>query len=278
MDEIKQSEKHSSVTLKGKVAIVTGGATGIGRAIAFALARDGADIVVADLNKNMAQETVTELKELGVTANAVICDVTKPWMIEKMGASTLERLGHIDILINNAGVAGAADWYKYPRSREEDWGAAYDVNVKGIFNCITALTPSMKEQRSGKIVNLASIAGREGRPAIPHYSASKAAVINYTQGLAATLAEYNINVNAVCPGLLWTPMWEQVGQRYAAHNKDYAGLGAREVFDRMIADVIPLGREQTPEDIGDAVSFLVSDDAQNITGQSLNIDGGAFLR
>ena len=185
------------MTLKGKVAIVTGGATGIGRAIAFALARDGADIVVADLNKNMAQETAGELEELGVTANAVICDVTKPWMIEKMGESTLERLGHIDILINNAGVAGAAGWYEHAKSREEDWGAAYDVNVKGIFNCITALTPSMKEQRSGKIINLASIAGREGRPAIPHYSASKAAVINYTQNLAASLGSQNNNVNAI---------------------------------------------------------------------------------
>ena len=266
------------MSLKGKVAIVTGGATGIGRAIAFALARDGADIVVADLNRDAAKETATEIEKLGVTANAVLCDVTKPWMIEKMGTSTLERMGHIDILINNAGVAGAPGWHEVAHSREIDWGAAYDVNVKGIFNCITALMPSMKEQRSGKIVNLASIAGREGRPAIPHYSASKAAVINYTQGLASNLAEYDINVNAVCPGLLWTPMWEQVGQRYAGHSKDYAGLPAREVFDRMIADVIPLGREQTPDDIGDAVSFLVSDDAHNITGQALNVDGGAFLR
>jgi len=266
------------VTLKGKVAVVTGGATGIGRAIAFALARDGADIVVADLNREVAQETAAEIEKLGVTANAVICDVTKPWMIEKLGTSTLERMGHIDILINNAGVAGAPGWHEHPHSREEDWRSAYEVNVKGIFNCVTALTPSMKEQGSGKIVNLASIAGREGRPAIPHYSASKAAVINYTQGLAHTLAPFNINVNAVCPGLLWTPMWEQVGQRYAGHNKDYAGLPAREVFDRMIKDVIPLGREQTPDDIGDCVSFLVSDDAHNITGQAINVDGGAFLR
>ena len=136
----------------------------------------------------------------------------------------------------------------------------------------------MKEQRSGKMVNIASIAGREGRPSLPHYSASKAAVINYTQSLAAELAPFNVNVNAVCPGLLWTPMWEQVGVRYAKRDPRLEDLSAREVFDQMVDEIIPLGREQTPEDIGNCVAFLVSDDAENITGQAVNVDGGAFLR
>jgi NAD(P)-dependent dehydrogenase (short-subunit alcohol dehydrogenase family) len=135
----------------------------------------------------------------------------------------------------------------------------------------------MKSAGGGKIVNLASIAGRQGRPSLPHYSATKAAVINFTQSLANELGRDNINVNAVCPGMLWTPMWEQVGAKYAINNPDYAGLTARQVFDRMVKDIMPLGREQTPEDIGDTIVFLVSEDAMNITGQSLNVDGGAFL-
>ncbi|MCH8223400.1 MAG: SDR family oxidoreductase [Chloroflexi bacterium] len=264
--------------LDNQVAIVTGGATGIGKAIALALAAEGADIVVADLNKKIATKTAAEIEALGVKSIAVVCDVTKPWMVKKLGATAIEKLGRLDILINNAGVAGGPGWYEHARSREEDWIACYEVNVKGIFNCIEAIAPIMKEQRSGKIVNLASIAGREGRPALPHYSASKAAVINYTQSLAADMAPYDINVNAVCPGLLWTPMWGQVGQRYAQTNPDYAEMPAREVFDKMVADIIPLGREQTPEDIGDCVVFLVSEDARNITGQAINVDGGAFMR
>ena len=257
---------------------MTGGATGIGKAIALALAADGADIVIADLKKDIAAATVTEIEALGVRSIAVVCDVTKPWMVDKLGTATIEKLGRLDILINNAGVAGGPGWFEHARSREEDWTACYEVNVKGIFNCIEALAPILKENRSGKIVNLASIAGREGRPSLAHYSASKAAVINYTQSLAADLAPYDVNVNAVCPGLLWTPMWGQVGQRYAQTNPDYAEMPAREVFDKMVADIIPMGKEQTPEDIGDCVSFLVSEDARNITGQSINVDGGAFMR
>jgi NAD(P)-dependent dehydrogenase (short-subunit alcohol dehydrogenase family) len=136
----------------------------------------------------------------------------------------------------------------------------------------------MKKARYGKILNLASIAGREGRPSLPHYSATKAAIINYTQALARELATDNINVNAICPGLLWTPMWEQVGNRYARNDPQYAAMEPRAVFEKMIAARIPLGREQTPEDIGDAAVFLCSDEARNVTGQALDVDGGFFMR
>jgi NAD(P)-dependent dehydrogenase (short-subunit alcohol dehydrogenase family) len=142
-----------------------------------------------------------------------------------------------------------------PHSRDEDWIMTYEVNVKGVVNATNATVPSMREARSGKIVNIASIAGRQGRPSLPHYSASKSAVINYTQSLANELAAFNVNVNAICPGLLWTPMWDQVGARYAQNNPAYMGLSSREVFTRMIADNIPLGREQTPDDVGDLVAL-----------------------
>ena len=132
--------------------------------------------------------------------------------------------------------------------------------------------------RYGKILNLASIAGREGRPSLPHYSSSKSAIVNYTQALAGELAPDNINVNAICPGLLWTPMWEQVGGRYSQNDPKYLGMDPRAIFEKMIADSIPFGTEQTPEDIGDAALFLCSDEASNITGQALDVDGGFFMR
>jgi NAD(P)-dependent dehydrogenase (short-subunit alcohol dehydrogenase family) len=264
--------------LNDRVAIVTGGATGIGRGIGLALARNGGSVVVADLDADTGEHTASDIAAMGVQSMAVVADVTKHDTIEKAVADVLARFGHLDILVNNAGVAGGRGWYTVPDSREEDWIAAFEVNVKGIANATNAVAPVMRNQRYGKIVNIASIAGREGRPALPHYSSSKAAVINYTQAMADELAPYNVNVNAVCPGLLWTPMWDQVGHRYAQFNPKYQGLPPRQVFDMMVRDIIPLQREQTTEDIGNMVAFLASEDARNITGQAVNVDGGAFLR
>ncbi len=266
-----------TVDLTGQVAIVTGGATGIGRAIGIKMAEVGADIVVSDINADACQRTASEIAGLGVRSAGIPADVTDPEAVNRMVSEAVSRFGKIDVLVNNAGVAGAPGWYDHPVSREEDWSFTFDVNVKGMTIVTEAVLPHMKSAGAGKIVNLASIAGRQGRPSLPHYSATKAAVINYTQSLANELGRDNINVNAVCPGLLWTPMWEQVGARYAINNPDYEGLTARQVFDRMVGEIMPLGREQTPEDIGDAIVFLVSEDARNITGQSLNVDGGAFL-
>ncbi|MEX0763446.1 MAG: SDR family NAD(P)-dependent oxidoreductase [Dehalococcoidia bacterium] len=264
--------------LKEKIAIVTGGATGIGRAIALKLAEQGASVVVADVNPDAASETSNELARLGVGTAVALTDVTDRSATDEMAGVALKRFGRIDILVNNAGVAGAPGWHKQSKSRPEDWQFAYRVNVLGTVNATNSVISTMKQAREGKIVNLSSIAGREGRPSLPHYSASKAAVINYTQSLANDLARFNINVNAICPGLLWTPMWEQVGSRYAEDDPQYSGLTAREVYDRMVAARIPMGRGQTPEDIGEATVFLVSDDARNITGQALNVDGGFFMR
>ena len=145
-------------------------------------------------------------------------------------------------------------------------------------NVTSAFRQQMTKRRTGRIVNLASIAGREGRPTLAHYSASKAAVISLTQSTALELARFNITVNAICPGLLWTPMWEQVDERYANDVPAYKGMSPRQVLDAMIAEKIPMQKEQTPEDIADTVAFFVSDDAKNITGQALNVDGGFYMR
>ena len=262
----------------GRKGIVTGGATGIGRSIGMFLAAQGVSILVADINSEAAEATASDLAALGVNSGFVATDVTNPEATGRMVEAAFDTLGGVDILVNNAGVAGAPGWDSRQESTEEDWRFTYRVNVKGIVNCTESVKPAMTKARAGKIVNIASIAGREGRPSLPHYSASKAAVINYTQSLANELARYNINVNAVCPGLLWTPMWEQVAGRYGADDPQFADLAPEEIFNSMVKANILLGRPQTPEDIGEAVAFLVSEDARNITGQALNVDGGFFLR
>lgn len=264
--------------LSEKVAVVTGGATGIGRAIGLKLAEQGASVLVSDINEDAANRTAEEIRAIGVRAAAQVTNVVDSSATDAMATAAVERFGRVDILVNNAGVAGATGWYDRSKSTEEDWRFTWRVNVQGSVNAANSVIPHMTKARYGKILNLASIAGREGRPSLPHYSASKAAIINYTQALAGEVAGDNINVNAICPGLLWTPMWEQVGARYAQNDPQYEGLAPRAVFDKMIAASIPFGREQTPEDIGDAAVFLCSEDAKNITGQALNVDGGFFMR
>ena len=149
------------------------------------------------------------------------------------------------------------------------------MNLRGAVTASEAVVPHMKERRSGKIVNIASIAARRGGKDMPQYYASKAAVLSWTQSLATQLAPFNVNVNAICPGLLWTPMWEAVAKARA--NAGYEGLSGRELFDKFVESWVPLGREQTPEDVGKLAAFLASDDAVNITGQAINLDGGRYM-
>lgn len=266
------------MNLNGQVAVVTGGATGIGRAIALKLAALGVAIMIADINEDSASATVAEIEELSVKSELFVTDVTDLEACAGLAAATVESFGPADILINNAGIAGAPGWYERSYSTEDDWKRTYQVNVIGTSNVTAAFRPQMTERRSGRIVNIASTAGREGRPSLPHYSASKAAEISFTQSTALELARFNITVNAICPGLLWTPMWEQVGSRYAQDVPAYNGMTARQVFDTMIEERIPMQKEQTPEDVAEAVAFFVSDDAKNITGQALNVDGGFYMR
>ena len=252
------------MTLEGRTAIVTGAAKGIGRGIAETLARHGADVTVADLDGEGAEETAS-----AIGGNAAQVDVTDERSIAALVDAAIERDGRIDILVNNAGVSKSLPFVEID---EAEWDRVFDINVKGVFLVCRAVVPHMIERRAGKIVNVASMVGKEAIPLFVHYSASKFAVIGITQGLAKELAEYDINVNAVCPGVVRTPLWEPLLDQLSATK----GISREAAFDEFIAGV-PLGRPQTPEDVGEVVAFLASDQARNMTGQGINVTGGMQL-
>jgi meso-butanediol dehydrogenase/(S,S)-butanediol dehydrogenase/diacetyl reductase len=257
-----------------KVALVTGGGRGIGRGIVLALARNGADVAVADINAGEDTAAAAEVEALGRRSLGVAVDVTDVRSVGDMVSRVIDTFGRIDILVNNAGIVGAPGWENRERSNEEDWDQIYDVNVKGIVRVTEAVAPHMIQRRYGKIVNVASGAARVGDPGNPPYNVSKAGVISYTQTSAMELAAHSINVNSICPGLLWTPMLERIATHVSLTSENAEGLSPRQWFERRVADRIPLKREQTPEDIGNLATFLASDHARNITGQAINVNGG----
>ena len=263
--------------VEDKVAIVTGGAQGIGRGISLVLARNGADVVVADINLEGAKSVAEEVVAAGRRSLAAHLDVADETSVDRMVEDVLAHFGRIDILVNNAAIIGAPGWERREYENEEDWDLIYAINVKGVIRVTEAVARHMKENRYGKIVNISSISGREGNIRNLPYGASKAGVINITQGKALELAPHNINVNAICPGFLWTAMAEMVGYRRDLSNEYPKGLSHREMFERFVDERAALKREQTPEDIGNLAAFLASDYAKNITGQAINVDGGYLM-
>ncbi|MCH7969457.1 MAG: SDR family oxidoreductase [Chloroflexi bacterium] len=259
---------------EGKTAIVTGAARGIGRGIALELARRGSNVIIADIDEEPAREVVAEIQAGGTGANYCETDVTQQWSTDDMVEAALEGYGQLDVLVNNAGVGGAPGFATRKTPNIDDWQATFDVNVYGIVNGIQSVEKYMTDRGYGKIVNIASVAGRLGRPGFASYGASKAAAINVSQAWAFKLAPHGINVNAVCPGLIWTPLWQSIGEWRSSMDEQHTGMTPRQVFQRAVSDAVPLGREQTPEDVGNAVAFLASDRARSITGQALNVDGG----
>ena len=260
-----------------KVAIVTGGGRGIGRGIALALARNGADVVIAEIIDENGRKTAGEVEGLGRKSLAIAADVTDQDSVEGLVREVLTHFGHIDILVNNAGIIGAPGWEQRERTNEEDWDMVYEVNVKGVARVTDAVAPHMRERGYGKIVNIASIAARQGNPRNPPYNVSKAGVVSLTQSYALELAPHNINVNAICPGLIWTAMWERIARRPSMTPESAQGLSIREVFEDSVKERIPSGREQTPDDIGNVATFLASDAARAVTGQAINVDGGSRM-
>ena len=262
--------------LAGKVAIVTGGAMGIGRGIARCMAKEGADIAIADLQIEPAAKVADEVKALGRKALVVKTDVTKEADFPALFEKVRKELGRIDILVNNAGVS-CKPGLPFTNNTEEDWDRVYDVNVKSIFFGCKALAPYFTERKAGRIINIASIAGTMSSPVMPPYSVSKMGVITFTRIVAKELAPHGITVNAICPGILWTAFWQDLAVHMAKANPQYAGMTPRQVFESRINAVIPMKREQTPEDIGWAAVFLASEEARNITGQALHVDGGVVM-
>jgi len=260
--------------LNGQVAIVTGAGSGIGRAIAMRLSLEGATIMAADLNGKAAEKLIEEIKSLGRRGLAVQVDVSSEKDVERMVKETMDNFAQIDILVNNAGTGSMGLIIDHS---EEDWERPMRVNLKGTFLCCRTVAKEMIPRRRGRMVNIASIAGKSGEEFIGAYCASKFGVIGLTQVLAKELGRYRITVNAVCPGYVWTPMWEDLAKWFKESFPSLADKSLQEIFENRMKSVTPLRRPQTPEDIASLVAFLVSEEAGNITGQSINVDGGAVM-
>lgn len=253
--------------LEGKVAIVTGAASGMGKAIARRYAKEGASVVVADMNLAGAESVATEIGGDGGQAVAVQVDVRDQAQAQAMVQTAVDRFGGLDILVNNAGVGKIIPFLE---TTEADWDFMFDVNCKGLLWCSQAAARVMIEQgRGGKIVNLASQAGRRGESLVLAYCASKACVISMNQSMALALAPHRINVNAIAPGIVDTPFWDEV-------DKQFAKLLDMEIGEpkRTFIKSIPLGRIEQPDDVTGAAVFLASGDSDYITQQCLNVDGG----
>jgi meso-butanediol dehydrogenase/(S,S)-butanediol dehydrogenase/diacetyl reductase len=262
--------------LAGKIAVVTGGGSGIGRGIVLAMAREGADVAIPDIQVLNAEKVATEVKALGRRAVPMKTDVTSAADVKVMVDRTRDVLGQIDILVNNAGMA-APPGLPFTNNTEEDWDRAFAVNTKSVFLTCKAVAPYFIERKAGRIINIASIAGTLSAPTMPPYSVAKMGVITFTRIVARELAPYGVTVNAICPGVLYTDFWQKLAAHLAATNPAFAGMTPRQVFDKRVSDLVPMKREQTPEDIGWAAVFLASDEARNITGQALHVDGGCVM-
>lgn len=253
--------------LDNKVAIVTGGARGIGAAFCKRYAEEGASVVVADILENEAQALANDL---GGQSLAVQLDVTSQDSIDAMVTSVVEARGGIDILVNNAAVFDMAPIVEITR---ENFDKQFSINVKGTLFTLQAVAAQMIAQgRGGKIINMASQAGRRGEPLVAVYCASKAAVISLTQSAALNLIKHRINVNGIAPGVIDTPMWEHVDRQFARYEN--LPIGEKK---RQVGEAVPYGRMGVPEDMVGAAVFLASDDADYIVAQTLNVDGGNWM-
>lgn len=245
--------------LDGKSAIVTGASRGIGRAIALELAKQGANVAVNYAGSvEKAQQVVHELQELGVKAFKIQADVSNETEVKAMMKEVVSTFGSIDILVNNAGITRDN---LLMRMKEEEFDQVINTNLKGVFMCTKAVTRQMMKQRSGRIINVASIVGVSGNPGQANYTAAKAGVIGLTKTTAKELASRNILVNAVAPGYIATDMTDALNDEQK----------------KAVFDLIPLGKLGQPEDVAKVVRFLASDDANYLTGQTIHIDGGMVM-
>lgn len=244
--------------LKGKVAIITGAAQGIGKEIAHTLAKEGANLAICDINKEALDRTKNEIESTGVKVLSFIVDVANGAQVEDMVNKVLDNLEKIDILVNNAGITRDS---LIMRMKEADWDAVLAINLKGAFNYIKAIERPMIKQRSGKIVNIASIIGIVGNPGQANYAASKAGIIGLTKSAAKELGSRGINVNAIAPGFIKTAMTDKLSQ------------GQKQ----KMLEAIPLAKFGEPKDVANLVLFLVSESSSYITGEVIKLDGGMVM-
>jgi meso-butanediol dehydrogenase / (S,S)-butanediol dehydrogenase / diacetyl reductase len=257
---------------QGRTALITGGARGIGRGIALRLAADGLDVAVADLPamRADAEGVAEEVRALGRDATVIEADVSDPVQVDAMVARTAADLGRLDVMVANAGIAQVAPLLEITPA---DFDRLMAVNLRGVFLCYTAAARQMIAQgHGGKIIGAASIAAHKGFAMLGHYSASKWAVRGLTQAAAQEWAEHGITVNAYCPGIVGTAMWDYIDEKLA----EAQGLAKGEALAQF-SQLITLGRVETPEDVASFVSYLAGPDSDYMTGQSVMIDGGVLF-
>lgn len=267
--------------LEGMTAVVTGGARGIGAAIARCFAEEGASVAILDLDVETARATASDLGRGSIGLSADAADASS--MTEAMNRA-VDELGGLDVMVNNAGIGrGDADLpaaHRVPpftNLDEASWEETVRNNLTPAYAGSRAAIPHLEARGGGAIVNIASIAGLLATPGLPAYGAAKAGVISLTRTLALELAPQKIRVNAICPGLVWTRSWERLATLFRDSTPELHGLEPRQVFMQRVALQVPMGLEQTPEQIGRLAAFLASADAATITGQSISVDGGIQL-
>jgi len=243
------------ISLEGRVALITGAARGIGKEIALKLSGAGADIVICDLDEDMIETTINEIKEYGNKAHGIVCDVTSEESVKDMIDEIYRKFEKIDILVNNAGITMDT---LFMRMSKDKWDKVIDVNLTGAFNVTKAAIRGMIKQRGGKIINISSVVGLMGNPGQVNYSASKAGLIGLTKSIAKEYGKRNINVNAVAPGFISTEMTDKLSEK----------------AEKELLDNISIKRKGTPEDVANTVLFLSSDLSDYITGQVILVDGG----
>ena len=251
-------EKREFMRLKDQVALITGSARGIGKEIAKTFAKEGATVIISDINADMASATANEFKQQGYHCADFVCDVTNMQSVEEMVNKILDKFGRIDILLNNAGITKDN---LLLRMKEEEWDAVLRVNLKGTFNCTKVVSKAMLKAKKGKIISIASVIGIMGNAGQANYAASKAGIIGFTKSIAREFASRNITANAVAPGYIQTEMTEKLNEK------------ARE----EILKNIPLQTLGTPADVAGVCLFLASNDADYITGQTIVVDGGMAM-
>ncbi|ERS13493.1 SDR family NAD(P)-dependent oxidoreductase [Alloalcanivorax xenomutans] len=256
--------------LKGKVALVTGGGRGIGQGIALALAGAGADVAVADLDQTIAEETAAKVEAAGRRSVAISVNVAQPDSVRAMVEKVEVALGGLDIAVNNAGIISIQS---IEELTAEDFDRIMAVNAKGVFLCTQAAVRVMRPRRWGRIINVASIAGKIGFPDLSHYTASKFAVIGFTNAVAKEVALDGITVNALCPGIVGTGMWR--GEDGLAGRWREEGESEEASWARHQKTLLPQGVAQTPEDMGQLAVYLAC--AEHVTGQAIAVDGGCTL-